>query len=725
MQNQNHKGCAGNSVRQALPIDFEIGQEPETKRVREVQEKLIQLVRMTPGEIAWRCAEQYRGWQERLAVIGSRNLSRRMDTHAASARLDDFLRRPFYFAAPGPKNSSQVERFGKLFSSCGRQIEEQADLICCGSVRLFGKTVTFPDGEIDWHLDWQTGVRCDPRFYRSMRRADLPPTLDLKRIWEVNRQQFLLTLGKAYWITGETRYAQEIVHLIESWISANPAYCGVNWQESLELALRLLSWVWSLRMIADSGCLSGPVLRRILSSIALQRDYISRHLSVYYSPNTHLLGEALGLFVVDIAFPRVGTTGHRTKKALSILEAELTRQIADDGSHREQSAYYHCYALEMYLLVTILGQQTGVDFPRIWMQKLERMVEFLQAIVQPDGSLARFGDDDGGRTLRLKDEDYYQPRSLLAVAAVLFGRDDFKGSAEEPPEEVFWMFGEEGVQKFLGLPKRKSHVKKLWFRDAKIAVLRSGGSSRAAWIAALCQPMGFLGSGHSHLGFASFELCLEGAPIIVDPGTYSYAAPWRNHFRRMEMHNVAQIDGKHFFASAGPFRWRQTDWTEEIPLQGEASTCAQFGYRIGARTGEPVKHIRSWRLHSSRSASIRDEFVGTGKHQLTFWWHLAPGSRLLDRSASKFLIQSGTTMCQLVLEGFGNCECRSLDGMEEQSMGFYSPRYNAKSSSLTLCVQEVAELPALRAFSILVIPGRSVERTDDTWESAAVRGVGR
>jgi hypothetical protein len=669
---------------------------------------------MPPGEIAGRCAEQWHGWRERLATTGDSNSARRLsvplDTRQATARLNEFVIRPFYFATHGNQNAPQIQSFQKFFPGRGRDIVEQADLICCGSLRLFGTTVTFPVGQIDWHLDWQTGMRFQSRFYRSIRHSSLQTGADLKRVWEVNRNQFLLTLGKAYWLTREPRYAEEIIRLIESWISANPVYLGVNWQESLELALRLLSWIWSLRMIADSDCLVEASLRRILISIALQRDHISRHLSLYYSPNTHLLGEALGLFVVDTAFPGIGIAGPKANEALRILETELTRQVAEDGSHRERSAYYHCYALEMYLLVTILGRQHGIEFPQFWMKRLERMAEFLLAIVRPDGSLARFGDDDGGRTLRLNDEDYYHPRSLLAVAAVLFERGDFKHAADEPPEEVFWMCGEEGVESFLHLEKAEIPGKQMWFPDAKIAILRSGGGPRDAWLASVGQPMGFLGSGHSHPAFASFELDLDGKPVIVDPGTYTYgtSSPWRDHFRLMEMHNVVQIDGKHYFAPVGPFSWKQTEVVEELSLRRDSSICAQFGYRIGAQVGQPVEHIRTWRLDSSCCATISDEFVGTGKHRLTFWLHLVPGSRLLHRSRSEFEIQTGETIYKLVLKGFGNFECRSWEGTEEFSMGCYSPRFNAKVASLTLCLQEDVELPVERAFSVLAISGRGV-----------------
>jgi Heparinase II/III-like protein len=221
--------------------------------------------------------------------------------------------------------------------------------------------------------------------------------------------------------------------------------------------------------------------------------------------------------------------------------------------------------------------------------------------------------------------------------------------------------------------------------------------------------MGFMGSGHSHPAFASFELDLDGRPVVVDPGTYTYAPcnPWRDHFRLMEMHNVVQIDGKHYFEPEGPFGWKQTEAVEELQLGPDSSVSTKFRYRIGTQA-QPVQHVRTLRLESSRSASVRDEFAGTGRHRLAFWLHFLPGSRLFRKSRHEFEIHTSEAVYNLVLKGFGDFECRSWNGMEDFSMGWCSPRFNGKVASLTLCLQEDVQLPAERSFSVLVVSGPDV-----------------
>ena len=41
----------------------------------------------------------------------------------------------------------------------------------------------------------------------------------------------------------------------------------------------------------------------MLASIVAHAAHVERYLSLYYSPNTHLTGEALGLFYAGAVFP--------------------------------------------------------------------------------------------------------------------------------------------------------------------------------------------------------------------------------------------------------------------------------------------------------------------------------------------------------------------------------------------------------------------------------------
>lgn len=104
------------------------------------------------------------------------------------------------------------------------------------------------DGRIDWHSDPVHGRRAPRVFY-----ADVPflnPVIgDHKIIWELNRHQHWLQLGRAYWLTGDPRYARRICSELESWLADNQPYVGINWASMLEIGFRAISWTWALHCL--------------------------------------------------------------------------------------------------------------------------------------------------------------------------------------------------------------------------------------------------------------------------------------------------------------------------------------------------------------------------------------------------------------------------------------------------------------------------------------------
>ena len=67
-------------------------------------------------------------------------------------------------------------------------------------------------------------------------------------------------------------------------------------------------------------------------------------------------------------------------------------QIRADGTSFEQSTYYQAYLLDMFSLHAMLARP-GPEY----LAKLERMAEFLHAVIGPSRLPPMLGDDDGGR----------------------------------------------------------------------------------------------------------------------------------------------------------------------------------------------------------------------------------------------------------------------------------------------------------------------------------------
>ena len=68
---------------------------------------------------------------------------------------------------------------------------------------------------------------------------------DVKYVWELSRQQYLIDLAKAWFLAGTPDDLQAMQRLVQSWIAGNPYATGVNWSCALEPAFRFFSWLWA------------------------------------------------------------------------------------------------------------------------------------------------------------------------------------------------------------------------------------------------------------------------------------------------------------------------------------------------------------------------------------------------------------------------------------------------------------------------------------------------
>jgi hypothetical protein len=119
--------------------------------------------------------------------------------------------------------------------------------------------------------------------------------------------------------------------------------------------------------------------------------HLANNLSFYYSPNNHLVGEALALHALGLYFSGLPRAGHWEQLGARVMREQMDRQIRDDGSSFEQSTYYQVYLLDMFSLHAALASP-GPEYHA----KLKQMAEFLRAMAGPSGRLPLLGDDDGG-----------------------------------------------------------------------------------------------------------------------------------------------------------------------------------------------------------------------------------------------------------------------------------------------------------------------------------------
>jgi hypothetical protein len=569
------------------------------------------------------------------------------------------------------------------------RIVQQAEKICRHRFDLLGYEDLDYGSPIDWHLDAVHGKRAPRKAFYRVRYLDYAEVGDSKVTWELNRHQHLVTLAKAYRLTGDRHFADEILRQWRDWQAENPYPVGINWASSLEAAFRSLSWIWTYHLLEGSPAL--PEFRDgWLRGLALHGRHIERYLSTYFAPNTHLLGEGVALFFLGVLGPELAAAERWKSLGWEIVLREAERQVQADGFHFEQSTYYHVYALDFFLHSAVLANLNNVPAPHNFEAVLEKMLNAL-CLLGRGGSPPRFGDDDGGRLFdprRNRSEHLLDP---LATGAILFNRGDYKAAAGDLREETIWLLGVEGVRRWDELEAISPSMESADLPSAGFYLLTA--PQAAAQLAVDAGPQGWGRGGHGHADALSVFLGSHGNSLLLDPGTYEYIGEGgdRDLFRGTAVHNTLQVDGANQAEIATPFAWKRlTQSRVEQWIQGEGFDLLVASHDGYQRLPEPATH-RRWVLSLKNGVYlVRDLVEGKGKHRLDISWHLSNDLQLVEENV--FRVKSGSHGLAILpaqASGLGEPAW-----MQEVRKECWSPVYGKKAPMTVLNLSINTVLPA-------------------------------
>ncbi|HEX9960365.1 MAG TPA: heparinase II/III family protein, partial [Pyrinomonadaceae bacterium] len=247
-----------------------------------------------------------------------------------------------------------LEAFQAFGAENSRTIIEKAERLIEGRFDLLGFENLDFHSPVDWHFEPIARKHLPLKHWKQFDELDASETGDKKIVWELNRQQHFFTLGAAFWLTGDENYAEAFTRHLDGWMEQNPPGTGVNWVSSLEVSFRAISWLWAFHFFKDARSFSPALFRKTLKFLYLHARHIEKYLSTYYSPNTHLTGEALGLYYLGTQLPFFRHAARWRETGAEILLAELDRQILADGVYFEQSTWYARYTADFYTHFLIL-----------------------------------------------------------------------------------------------------------------------------------------------------------------------------------------------------------------------------------------------------------------------------------------------------------------------------------------------------------------------------------
>lgn len=514
----------------------------------------------------------------------------------------------------------------------GRHFIAAANEIRNGRIDLMGLKSLYVGTDVDWHREPLSERRSPLKHWKEFDELDPYETGNKKIIWELNRHQHFFTLGVAYWLTGDERYADTFARHLESWIEQNPPGMGVNWASSLEVAFRSISWIWAFHFFRESERFTPALFYSALKFLYLHACHIERYLSKYYSPNTHLTGEGLGLFYLGTQLPFFERAPQWRKLGEKIMFSEIEKQVLPDGIYFEQSTCYQRYTLDLYSHFVILRALSGEayfgDDTNGLEDRLQTGFEALMYLTMPDGSTPMIGDDDGGRALPLTSDLPDDMRGTLAIGSILFDRPDMRYVAGRASQEIFWLIGSEGVRAFGSLEQNEPATVSHRFPSGGYGVMRDGWLDTDNCLIVDCGELGALSAGHGHADALAIEVAVHGKPLLVDSGTYTYheSRETRDYFRSTEAHNTLVIDGKPSSEPGATFSWRSRaearcdGWIAEDRF--DLFEGSHDGYE---RLEMPATHRRSILFLKNDYWIVRDLVETTGYHDYALNFHFAHG----------------------------------------------------------------------------------------------------
>lgn len=495
-----------------------------------------------------------------------------------------------------------------------RELTAIADEILCGRIPILGQVIDYGP-EIAWRRDPHRGTETAAKYFRRIPYLDLAAVGDHKFIWELNRHQHLVLLAQAAALTGGKKYSDRVFQHIEQWWAENPFQRGINWSSALEVGFRALSWIWIFHLIGD--CMMEEFRGRFLAELYRHGSHVEYNLSIYFSPNTHLLGEAVALHALGRLLPQFPRADKWRSVGGNIVREHMQKCVKDDGSYFEQSTYYHMYALDMFAFHAVLEPASPT-----YLDKLGRMVGFLAAIVNEKGELPFLGDDDGGRFFHPYGQRPRFARASLAVSSILTGKRFFPCEDRDLDEIAMWWLGRE--RSAVQLPTAGTSSPTRLFADTGIAVLRQG----PVVVIFDAGPFGPGSAGHSHSDTLSLVVAAGDHELLIDSGTFSYMDPeWRSYFRGSSAHNTIRIDGCDQAVSLGPFRWTQKpEAGASVRRVFTEDASVAFGHCIAAG----FRFSRFVELNEDGVTVIDGAQIGPpGEHLVEQYWHFATEPRQL------------------------------------------------------------------------------------------------
>lgn len=448
-----------------------------------------------------------------------------------------------------------------------QNLVNDAERIISGQIRYFAwhwKQIGTPP---NWFLNPFNGTTYPDKNLHWTKLPDFNVKVgDIKNVWEASRFEWVLTLSRAYAVSGNSALLQTLNNWLNDWVNNNPLNTGPNWKCGQEASIRVFNLINASLILKQAEQPSQNLADLIYAHLERINGNI---LYAMAQDNNHGTSEAAGLFIGGIWLSALGLKKYPkaasySEKGRFWLENRVNKLVETDGSFSQHSVTYHRVMLDTLCFTEVWRLKLNTQkFSTQFYQKAKAAKQWLELFTdERSGDAPNLGSNDGALLLNMHSCNYRDFRPTLQLANCLFNGSVSKSSVAIN-EVLFWF----GLNQIISDQQTKQQS----------ISLRSGYTfihSMHSWVTVRWPYFRFR---PSHNDVMHFDLWFKGVNVIGDAGTYSYNpsdSEAKFDFKSVHCHNTVSFDGQEQMPKLGRFllgNWLKADQISKIKTNTDGS----------------------------------------------------------------------------------------------------------------------------------------------------------
>ncbi|MCT4597016.1 MAG: heparinase II/III family protein [Vallitalea sp.] len=477
-------------------------------------------------------------------------------------------------------------------------------------------------------IDWEYYPRDDPEW-----------------TYALNRHRYFITLGQAYQLTKDEKYAKTFVYQLCHWIDnveLNDITKNTTYR-SIEAGLRCEYWLKSINYFKESKYITEDVIIKFRDSLIEHGDYLlSKDVPFSKISNWGIL-ENHGLFEVGIA---IGNKEY-IQVAKKRLEEEINIQIMNDGVHWEKSPMYHNEVLHCCLDVIHIGKENNESFSDEFIEKVKKMAMVNVIWKKPNHKEFMQGDSDD-----------FDLRDIITFSSYIFNDGILKFAGYNKLDfNNIWELGYDALEQYNMIRAIKPSFTSYFLESSGNYYLRSNWNGSSNLLHFSC---GSVGGGHGHCEKLHVDLVANGEDILVDSGRFTYVD---NEIRHMlkgaKAHNTIIVDNIDFIEMTNSWGYSKL----ATSIKQETYVSDKYDFIQGGHLGYIDKGVfinRKIIFIKPEIYIISDEMYANQEHEYNQYFHFNNNGEININEASN-LISYSSEKSNVFLEFVDNVNLQKMN----------------------------------------------------------------